>query len=132
MKNLQFIKLWLIIGWIMTGIVVYLSLFPSPSDMPGFYGSDKLAHFFVYALLMFWFGLCYEPGIRYLLTGAGLILLGIILERIQGMTGYREMSMYDMFANGLGVCFGWILSGTRLSSALIYVERRFGIHEKFM
>ena len=132
MRKLKFIKIWLSIGWFLTGMVVYLSLIPSLPETPGFHGADKCIHFLTYAFLMFWFGLCYKQRSRTLLTGAGLIALGIILEWIQGKTGYREQSFFDGVANSLGVCFGWFLSGTRFSLALVYVERWLGLSKDFI
>ena len=123
MKNLRYIKLWLAIGWILTAVVIYLSLTPSPPEVPGFHGGDKIMHFFAYLCLMFWFGLCYESRRTYRFVGMGLVIMGIILEAIQGQTGYRTFSYYDMTANCLGVVTGWLLSGTRLSYTLVYLEK---------
>jgi VanZ family protein len=128
MNNLRFTKFWLLLGGIMIGLVAYLSLIPVPSEMPSFSGLDKLIHFFVYAFLMLWFGLCYISGARYYAIGVGIILVGAVLELIQGNTGYRTMSYLDMSANSLGVVLGWSLSKTRLSKALVYVERILGVH----
>ena len=128
MNNLRFTKFWLLLGGIMIGLVAYLSLIPVPSEMPSFFGLDKLVHLFVYAFLMLWFGLCSVTGARYYAIGVGLILIGAVLELIQGNTGYRTMSYLDMSANSLGVVLGWSLSKTRLSKALVYVERILGFH----
>ena len=123
MKGLKFLKLWLFIGWIQIGLVILLSLMPSPASLPGLMGVDKLMHLSFYGFVMFWFGLCYFPGRAYNLMGLGLILIGVVLEFIQSKTGYRSMSCFDMAANALGVSIGWTLARTRISSALIYVEK---------
>ena len=76
---------------------------------------------------MFWFGSCYNPGRAYRNLGMGLVLIGAVLELIQGKTGYRSMSYFDMVANTIGVSLGWLLARTRLSLVLIYMERRLKI-----
>ncbi|MFC1869624.1 VanZ family protein, partial [Thermodesulfobacteriota bacterium] len=115
-------------GCMQIGLVVYLSLVPSPPEIPGFHGADKLIHLFTYAFVMFWFGLCYNPGRAYRNLGFGLILIGAMLELIQGKTGYRSMSYFDMLANSLGVSLGWLMARTRLSLVLIYMESRLSIY----
>ena len=124
MRQLRFLKLWLLFGWGFIGLVVYLSLTPSPPEIAQFTGGDKLSHFCVYACLMFWFGLIYLPGTRYRNIGICLILMGFILELIQGRTGYRTMDFFDMLANALGVVTGWLLTRTRLASALLHIEEK--------
>jgi hypothetical protein len=123
MKGLKFLKFWLFIGWIQIGLVILLSLVPSPEVLPDLEGTDKLMHFSVYGFVMFWFGLCYFPGRSYNLMGLGIILMGVVLEFIQSKTSYRSMSCFDMAANALGVSFGWALARTRVSEALICFEK---------
>jgi len=72
---------------------------------------------------MLWFGFIYKPGKKYILLGLTLILLGVILEVLQGAGGYRSMEVSDASCNGLGVFAGWVLARTRLSSILLWTER---------
>ncbi|MBN1850336.1 MAG: VanZ family protein [Deltaproteobacteria bacterium] len=123
MKPLKWIKFWLFLGWIFIGIVVFLSLDPSPPEMAGFTGLDKISHFVAYAFMMLWFGFCYLHGATYGHVGIGLIVMGVALEFLQGLMGYRSMEFLDMAVNTFGVVFGWFLAKTRLSSALIYLEK---------
>lgn len=123
MKELKLKKLWLFIGWIQIAFVILVSLIPSPTDTPDIVGLDKLVHFSIYAFLMFWFGLCYIPGRAYNRIGFGIIMMGIILELIQGKTGYRSLSYFDMMSNAFGVSLGWLLARTRLSGTLFHVEK---------
>ena len=37
------------------------------------------------------------------------VAMGIGLEFLQGMTGYRSFDVMDMLANTIGVALGWIL-----------------------
>lgn len=46
----------------------------------------------------------------------GVLLFGIMIEGLQGMTAYRMFSVADMLANGAGVALGWLVfaGGRRL------------------
>lgn len=107
----------------MVCVLVYHSLNPSPPELPEFPLADKAIHFLSYAWIMLWFGFIYNPGKKYLLLGLALILLGIILEILQGASGYRSMEVSDASFNGFGVLGGWLLARTRLSSILLWAER---------
>ena len=130
MKQLRFLIFWLIVGWVLVGFVVYFSLVPSPPEPITFPGEDKLVHFLTYAVMMLWFGLIYLPGRAYQNLGIGFIMLGFILELVQGLTNYRSLEYLDMLANASGVSIGWLLARTRISSALAYVEGRLGIRSR--
>ena len=123
MRPLRLPKVWLPLGWLAVSALIYESLTPSPPELPHFVFADKLAHFMAYGLIMLWFGFIYAPGKKYLLLGSGLILLGVVLELLQGASGYRSMEVRDASANALGVAVGWLLAHTRLSSLLLWAER---------
>jgi len=122
MRGLRYLKIWLMLGWAQVCLIILLSLTPSPVELPGLIGMDKLIHLLAYAFVMLWFGLCYTPCGAYNRLGIGLVLMGIFLELIQSIIGYRSMSYVDMTANFLGVASGWLLAKTRLSAALTYME----------
>ena len=84
-------KLWLAIGWAMVALVLWLSL-KSPSDGPALF-NDKLAHFIAYLGMTLWFGQIYR---RLGLLAAAMLALGALIEVLQGMTGYRDMSLADL------------------------------------
>jgi glycopeptide antibiotics resistance protein len=84
----------------MVAAVVWGSLTPAPPSA----GNDKVGHFVVYGVLMFWFAQLYARRMFY---AAGFIALGIALEFVQGSLGYRSFELYDMLANALGVLAGW-------------------------
>jgi len=125
MKELRFIRLWLAIGFLLVGVVCFLTLTPSPPDMGDFPEGDKIGHFFAYSVMMLWFGLIYLRGKRYMKVGLAFIVMGVALELIQGMLNYRSFSYLDMGANACGVMIGWLLAGTRLADGLVYVEGKF-------
>ena len=122
MKELRFIRLWLAIGFLLVGVVCFLTLTPSPPDMGDFPESDKIGHFVAYSAIMLWFGFIYLRGKRYMRVGLAFISMGIALELIQGMLEYRSFSYLDMGANVCGVMIGWLLAKTRLAEVLVCVE----------
>jgi hypothetical protein len=125
MRKLKFIKVWLAIGFLLIGVICFLTLTPSPPDMGDFPESDKIGHLAAYSIMMLWFGFIYVHRKRYIRVGLAFIAMGIVLEMIQGMLGYRSFSCLDMGANACGVMIGWLLAKTRLADALVYVEGRF-------
>jgi VanZ family protein len=124
MRSLKLTGLWQAIGWVYVTLVIYYSLVPSPPDLPGFQGADKLAHLGAYAIMMLWFGFIYLPGPRLLILGALFVLLGMVLDLVQGATGYRSTEPLDMISNACGVCVGGLLARTRLASTLVWLEDR--------
>lgn len=54
--------------------------------------------------------------------GVLLILMGVSLEFIQDLTGYRFFDIYDMMANTAGVLLAWSLSKTPFPKVLSYFE----------
>ena len=124
MKELKYLRFWLILGWGMVFLVAVLSLIPSPQVLGPMLPSDIVIHLAAYSSIMLWFGCIYSTGRRYLLLGLELILIGIVLEFLQGMTSYRSFEYKDMLVDVFGVLLGWLLSMTRISSFLIFVEQR--------
>ncbi len=86
-------------------LLAYLSLkLPSSDGKPLMW--DKLAHFLAYS----GFGvlaIAASPSrgrlAEWLVVG---FMLGVTLEVLQGMTGYRYASLYDQLANTLGLLAG--------------------------
>lgn len=127
MRPLRLLRLWLTMGWVLVALVICLSLIPVPQEaVPGIWGMDLLVHLVLYGIMMFWFGLIYLPHKEYKMLGACLILLGILMEVIQGLTAYRSMEPMDMIANTIGVSLGFLLARTPLSEALTRLEDRLG------
>jgi VanZ family protein len=111
--------LWLALGWLGVLLVSILSLAPNP---PGasLQGADKLGHLFAYGALMFWF---VQAGAETRASALGLLLLGALLEVLQGLSGYRESSFGDLIADGLGIGLGWLLA-RRFPHCLASIEAR--------
>jgi len=100
--ELQLPKLWFALAYSITLAVGVLSLIPGP-DIGA---SDKLAHFLTYAILSAGFSLIVEQRRSLWLILFGLIAYGLLLEFLQGLTGYRFEDMADALANSLGVITG--------------------------
>jgi len=87
-----------------------LSLIPNVPK-PHVSQSDKLEHFAAYGLLMFLFCQIYGQSRTRLVYAAGFICMGVALEFLQRMTGYRSFEVLDMLANATGVVLGWGAAG---------------------
>lgn len=107
-------KAWLALGWLWVAVVLYLSLMPYPPEPMRFPGIDKLQHALAYGLLMLWFCQVYVRRTQRLFAAALLVALGIVVEILQGMTGYRYFEPGDMVANATGVILGWVWARTAL------------------
>ena len=84
---------------------------------------DKVGHIFSYTILMLWFSQLYLAYGQRLLITFGFVLMGIILEFLQGWVGTRMFEYNDMIANTTGVVFGWMLAQAGLVGFLPKLER---------
>lgn len=123
MRSLKLYVFWHIIGFVYIALIIYLSLAPISSVMPSAAGTDKVMHIAAYAIMMIWFGLIYKARRRVIVLGIAFIILGIVLEILQGLTGYRSMEVMDMIANNAGVLIGWIAIQSRLGDILTLIEK---------
>ncbi|OQR92739.1 hypothetical protein ACHHYP_03303 [Achlya hypogyna] len=100
---------WRVVGVGGVGLLLYLSLTPRVVALPptGGVGGDKIGHAAAYAVLMFWWAQLDSCKPR---LATALILLGVVLEFLQGATGYRSFDFGDMAANATGVILGWAMS----------------------
>jgi len=110
-------KLWLIVGWLLVLLVIFLSLAPVSIEVPVDEG-DKFGHVAAYAALMFWFANLFETLNRRSMLATGFVVLGIALEFVQGWTDYRTFELVDMAADAFGVAVGWALAPPRLPNFL--------------
>ena len=120
---MRFQNLWLIIGAALVVLVIVVSLIPNPPKPPEFRGSDKVGHFSAYAFMMLWFAQIYVRNRTRLSIALAFIILGIVLECLQGLSGYRSFEYADMGANTAGVLCALLLAQTRLSRSLSAAER---------
>jgi VanZ family protein len=125
MEHLRFLRFWRLLGWLAVISVVYLSLTPSLPDFKlGVPAQDKLEHFIGYAWLAWWFSQTYPLRLHGFL-GLFLAALGIILEVLQGFTGYRDFEYGDMLADILGVVGGYLLARSTPGGTILRRLERF-------
>ena len=121
---LKFRFLWLIIGYSLVSLVVYLSLTSQPVELDDFMlHQDKLYHTFAYFVLMFWFAQLYHD--RYQRAGIMLVFLGLgaLMELLQGFDPKRHADMLDIVANATGVAIGFLLALTSAKNCLLKFEK---------
>ena len=118
---LRWLRLWLTTGWVLIAAVVYLSLAPAPPELDLPQG-DKFGHVLAYAVLMFWFIQIYDGRRIRMGLAAGFVTLGIVLEVLQGFTGYRTFDVHDMAANMGGVALGWMSGPPRTRNLFSRIE----------
>jgi len=113
MRPLSFHTLWLAVGWALVILVTALSLLPH-EDLPDIQYNDKIGHGLAYFALMAVFGQIYGARLRVVLL---LLAMGALIEVLQGLSGYRDMSFFDWLADAAGVAAAWGL--TRLTPDLL-------------
>ena len=123
MNNLRFPNLWLAIGFLLIMLVIVASLMPNPPHAGHFRGNDKLGHFAAYIAIMFWFGQIYTRNRARWAMALAFVLLGMSLEYLQRLSGYRTFEYADMGANAAGILCALLLAQTPLSRCLAFVER---------
>ncbi|MDO8494693.1 MAG: VanZ family protein [Deltaproteobacteria bacterium] len=107
---------WLLIGWLFVGLVIFISLTPSPPKVIPFPLQDKVLHFSNYLFIMFWFAVgCTTKKMKTWFL-IGFILMGISLEFLQGLVPTRTFDFHDMLANTAGVLAGFVLAATRFGN----------------
>ncbi|MHB8166086.1 MAG: VanZ family protein, partial [Sulfuricella sp.] len=99
---------WRAAGWLGVGLIIYLSLTPTPPQI-GIENGDKLGHLAAYGLVTLWFAHLYAGRRQRIRLAVGMVALGIALEYAQRATGYRSFEVADMVADALGVAIGWLL-----------------------
>ena len=121
-------RIWFLLGWGMVVAVVVLSLIPLEVDLSE--GRDKVAHFIAYGSMTFWFALLFPGWLRQVAIVIAFVAMGVAIEYLQRMTGYRTFDVADMAANSIGVALGWALALTPLKQALNWAERFVGLLER--
>jgi hypothetical protein len=99
-------RYWLIVGYFMVAMTIYLSLFTLALPKTEINHADKFSHFIAYSMMMLWLGQAFIQAQRMGLMFA-LITLGIVIEIIQPSFG-RQFDWLDILANSSGVLIAWI------------------------
>lgn len=120
--TLKWFRLWFGIGCVGVALLWWLSLIPL--QHPSLEGNDKLLHVFAYALISFWFYCVYQS--RYAVgIAVTFIVMGVVIECLQGQTTYRVFSWGDVLANFIGVLVAWGLAYfSRATEMLCFLEQQ--------
>ncbi|UCB55317.1 MAG: VanZ family protein [Thiotrichales bacterium] len=122
--QLRYRSLWLLIGYLLIVLVVYLSLVSSPIDIDTRLPyQDKLFHTFAYFSLTFWFMQIYHIRQHVLFWLIFFLCLGFFMEYLQSFDAGRQSEVGDMLANTLGVLLAFVLSRTRMRFILAKMEQ---------
>lgn len=119
---LRFQRLWQTIGWVLILAVVILSLWPKAPQTRGFQLRGQIGHVFAYMVLVLWFANIYPRKKQRIWLSLIFIGMGISLEYIQRLTGYRKFEYIDITNNIIGVLFGWLLAASRLGTCLVELD----------
>jgi VanZ family protein len=88
--------------------------------------NDKLEHAAAYAGLMAWFGGMFRRAAQPWLAVA-LVVLGGVIELLQGLTPTRTPDVLDLAADTAGVLIGLVLSMTLLTRWCQRIETLFPV-----
>jgi VanZ family protein len=111
--------LWFGLAHALLLVVAVLSLAPAT---PNIGGSDKLGHFLAYAMLSMTFSIIIRQRLSLWWVLFGLIAFGVLMEYLQGLTGYRYADPDDALANSIGVVFGLLFHFSPLRRVLLKVD----------
>lgn len=124
-RHLRLHCIWATFGWFLVGIVIYLSITSQPPrielDLPY---ADKLGHMLAYFTITFWFVQLERATSRRILYGVIFVVLGALLEWIQGFSPIRHFDLHDMVANTVGVLLGILLGYTPLQYIITFIDTR--------
>jgi VanZ family protein len=96
---------WRVLGWLGIVLTLVVSLMPPALDSSGGH-ADKIVHLAGYAVLTFWWAQLVTRQ-RWKLAIA-VVLFGVAIELLQGLTPDRMPDPLDALANSSGVLLGWL------------------------
>ena len=94
-----------ILAYAMVIVVCVLSLVPLSASTISVQGGDKIGHFFAYFCMSYWFLFLYE---KHYLVLVAFTLMGLVIEILQGLSGYRFFEWADLGANISGIILAWL------------------------
>ncbi len=122
METLRYKRLWLMLGIMLIMGMLISSLMPLNLNS-GIPHQDKLMHIVGYSVLTLWFLQIIRNQRAIVLIPLGMVLLGITVELMQGLTHYRYPDRMDAIANGIGCLVAALLALTPLRDTLLKLER---------
>lgn len=96
---------WRVLGWLGIVLTLVVSLMPPALDSSSGH-ADKIVHLTGYAVLTFWWAQLVIRQ-RWKLAIA-VVLFGVAIELLQGLTPARHPDQLDALANSAGVLLGWL------------------------
>ena len=97
---------WRVLAWLGTVLTLVISLLPPALDSNSSGHVDKIVHLTGYAVLTFWWAqLVIVQRWKLAIT---LVLFGVAIELLQGLTPARHPDLLDALANSGGVLLGWL------------------------
>ncbi len=111
-------SLWLILGFFYIGLIFAGSLLRVPDFDISISHTDKVLHFLMYFILVGWFVQLYPKPDKRIQILIAAILLGMLIEYLQGMTNYRSFDFIDEIANSIGALSAFLLARTTFASLL--------------
>lgn len=119
-------RLWQLVGGALVLAVIGLTLTPSPpANLTAIVDwGDKAAHGLAYAMLMGWYAQLYHTLRPRAAIATALIVMGVVLELIQGQMAARYFELGDAVANASGVLLAWVVARGPLARVLAGVDAR--------
>lgn len=120
--ELRLVSVWRAFGYLAVIVLVVGCLWPRV-DTGGPPGIDKLLHFAAFASLAAWFGALTPPA-RHVRLAVALAGLGLTIELLQWLSGYRGAEVLDWLADVAGVALGLVLARPLVRPCLGYIDAR--------
>jgi len=122
METLRYHRFWLFLGFLLVIATLITSLIPLNMGH-GVPHQDKLLHMTGYGMLTLWFLQIVRNQNALILIPLAMAMLGISVEILQGLTGYRYPDKMDALANGIGCLGAALLALTPVRDTLLKLER---------
>ena len=101
-------------------VAIWILSFLPASAMPSVPGTDKFHHALAYFVCMFSWAQWFTRPVARLRLALIFIVMGALIEFLQGLTSYRSFEWLDIAADTEGVTLAWLLVTVQLA-----VQRRF-------
>lgn len=121
-EPLRLMPVWRGLGYLAVVLLVASCLWPQ-IDTGGPQGIDKVLHFAAFGILASWFGALVRPS-RYPALVVTLAGLGLAIELLQWLTGYRSAELLDWVADVAGIAAGLALARPLTAPCLGYIDAR--------
>lgn len=121
-ETLRYHRLWFFVGLLLVAATLLMSLVPLQMghSVPH---QDKLMHMVGYGGLTLWFLLVMRHHRALIVVPLAMVVLGISVELMQGLTSYRSPEGKDALANALGCMGAALLALTPVRNTLLWLER---------